>query len=240
MRENRKEEIMSEKIEHTGRDEERRRLLLVAVLLIVVQVIIVCVAYPLVPAQMPLHWNALGQVNGYGSKLEALCFPPVMSLFVLLLVRGLLALGPYPGQENKRVATQFTDYVITAVIVLMLLIQLSIIAISLHVPIDIISIISIAISLLLIGIGNYMGKLRRNFYAGIRTPWTISDDTVWERTHRLGGWLFVAAGVIGLITAFIPSAPIKLAGLLAPILLAGVISVVYSYIEYQKLHAKSF
>ena len=231
---------MSEKIEHTGRDEEHHRLLLVAILLIVVQVIIICVAYPFVPAQMPLSWNTLGQVSDYGPKLEALCFPPAMSLFVLLLVRGLTALGPYPGQENKRVAIQFTNYIITAVIVLMLLIQLSIIAISLHVPIDIISVTSIAISLILIGMGNYMGKLRRNFYIGIKTPWTISDDTIWERTHRLGGWLVVAAGVIGLITAFIPSAPIKLAGLLIPLLLAVIITMVYSYIEYQKLHAKSF
>lgn len=235
MRENRGVEIMDEHHEDIGQALERRRLLWMAVALIIVQVIVACVAYTFVPARIPIHWNALGQVDHYGSKLEALAFPPTISLILLVLVRGLIALGPYLAQENKRIATRFTDYVIVAIIVLMQLIQLISIAVSLNAPINVLSVISIAVSLLFIGLGNYMGKLRRNFYAGIRTPWTIADDTVWERTHRLGGWLFVAAGLIGLITSFIPLPMIKLFGLLVPILLVAVITVVYSYVEYQRV-----
>ena len=226
---------MADKNEDVERHVESRRLLLTAVILIVVQVIIACVAYTLVPAQVPLHWNALGQVDRYGSKLEGLWFSPILSLFILVLVRRVVASGSYVGRENQRVAAQFTDYVIIAVIVLMQLIQLIIIAVSLRIPINATSIVFIAVSLLFIGIGNYMGKLRRNGYAGIRTPWTMADDTVWERTHRLGGWLFVVAGVIGLIAAFVPSPVIRIVGLLAPILLVSIITVIYSYIEYQRV-----
>jgi len=94
-------------------------------------------------------------------------------------------------------------------------------------------VMNLALSLLLIFLGNYMGKLRRNFWAGIRTPWTILNETVWERTHRLGGWLFVLAGLIGLVTTFIP--PLRFWGVMSALFAVIVILVVYSYIEYERV-----
>jgi uncharacterized membrane protein len=60
-----------------------------------------------------------------------------------------------------------------------------------HLPINVSFIMALTLSAMITYMGNYMGKLRRNFWAGIRTPWTLVNDTVWERTHRFGGWLFV-------------------------------------------------
>ncbi len=235
MRAYRKKNSMAERDENSTERWESRRLLMTAVALIVVQLLIAAVAYAMLPARVPVHWNASGQVDSYGPKLEALLFPPLLSLVVLVLVRVVVTFGPYPGRENRGIAVRFTDYVLIAVILLMQLIQLVTIAVALHVPIDATSIIFVAVSLFLIGLGNYMSKLRRNAYVGIRTPWTISNDTVWERTHRLGSWLFVIAGIIGLLTALIPIPSIRLAGLLVPLFLVTLITVVYSYIEYQKV-----
>ena len=228
---------MAERNENDTGRWERHRLFVTAIALIVVQLLVATVAYTLLPARVPMHWNASGQVDSYGPKLEALLLPALLSLVVQVRVRVGVAFGPYPGRENRGITIRFTDYVLVAVIVLMQLVQLVMIAVALHVAIDATSIIFVAVSLLLIGLGNYMGKLRRNAYAGIRTPWTVADDTVWERTHRLGGWLFVAAGIIGLLTALVPIPGIRLAGLLVPILLVTLITVVYSYIEYQKVIA---
>ncbi len=94
-------------------------------------------------------------------------------------------------------------------------------------------VIDLAVSALFIFIGNYLGKVRRNFWLGIRTPWTLASDVTWERTHRLGGWLFVAAGVIGIGTAFVPS--LRIWGVVGSILVVSAILIVYSYIVYRQM-----
>lgn len=89
---------------------------------------------------------------------------------------------------------------------------------------------------LLMVLGNYMGKLRRNFFIGIRTPWTIASEATWERTHRLGGKLFALAGVmVLLITAF--GGPFWLS--IACILAVALMLVVYSFLVYRRLEVPS-
>jgi len=77
-----------------------------------------------------------------------------------------------------------------------------------------------------------MGKLRRNFWAGIRTPWTLTSDVVWERTHRLGGWLFVLTGLLGVMMSFVPA--LRLWGLMAVLVIVVVVLVFYSFVIYQR------
>jgi uncharacterized membrane protein len=84
----------------------------------------------------------------------------------------------------------------------------------------------------MIVLGNFLGKIRRNFWLGIRTPWTLSSDIVWERTHRLGGWLFVASGLLGLPCSFWPS--VGILGLVTMIVVSCLILFVYSYWCYQQ------
>ena len=88
------------------------------------------------------------------------------------------------------------------------------------------------VGLLLVVLGNFMGKLTKNFFVGIRTPWTLASDEVWLRTHRLGGKLFVLAGA-GLFVAGLSGAG-HVAILLAVVVAAG-IPVAYSYVVYRKL-----
>jgi uncharacterized membrane protein len=74
--------------------------------------------------------------------------------------------------------------------------------------------------------------MRRNFWMGIRTPWTLTNATVWERTHRLGGWLFVAVGLIGIVCSFIPA--LRLWGVVVPIIAVSIFLYIYSYVCYQQ------
>ena len=85
-------------------------------------------------------------------------------------------------------------------------------------------------------IGNYLGKLRRNFWAGIRTPWTLLNDTVWERTHRFAGWLFVGTGAIGIVLSFVPA--VRVWGVIGLLLLDTLLACVYSYVIYQRLEVR--
>jgi uncharacterized membrane protein len=77
-----------------------------------------------------------------------------------------------------------------------------------------------------------MGKLRRNFWAGIRTPWTLASDVARELTHRLGGWLFVLTGLLGVIMSFIPG--LRLWGFMAVLFIVIIVLIAYSYVIYQR------
>lgn len=202
--------------------------------ILTIQILLAVAAYPFLPNQLPIHWNAAGQINSYAPKAIALAIPPFASFVLFVILRLILKMGPHlTHDEGARNNTNFVDLTLVGVILLMLIIQLMTTAISFGLKLDMPFVICLVLSLFFIVIGNYMGKLRRNFWAGIRTPWTLTNDTVWERTHRMGGWLFVMAGLIGLISSFVPQ--LRLAGLLVPALGVTAITYVYSYLIYQRI-----
>jgi uncharacterized membrane protein len=206
---------------------------LLAWLIIIVQILVSIVTYPFLPDSVPSHWDASGQVNGYLPKLVNALLYPLLSIGIYALVRVLTTVGPRLGYQNQRKASiGVINLILDGVLLFMLIVQLTTTAVAVGVPIDLPFVICLSISLLFIFLGNYMGKLRRNFWAGIRTPWTLTSDAVWERTHRLGGWLFVLTGLLGVIMSFIPA--LRLGGLLVVILIVVIVLIVYSYVIYQR------
>jgi uncharacterized membrane protein len=206
---------------------------MLCLLIIVVQVLVSAGTYPFLPPMVPSHFDATGQINGYLPKLVNAILLPAISIMIFLVMRFAVQIGPNLGYRNQRRANaQVVNLILVGVLLFMLLIQLLTTAYALGVLVDISLVVCLAISVLFMFLGNYLGKLRRNFWAGIRTPWTLASDVVWERTHRLGGWLFVLVGFTGLITSFIK--PLRLFGLFVPLILVVLILVVYSYITYQR------
>ncbi|MBO0796454.1 MAG: SdpI family protein, partial [Ktedonobacteraceae bacterium] len=158
---------------------------------------------------------------------------PLISIGIYVLIRVLTAAGPrLGGREDVTANLQVRKIIVTVLMLFMLIIQLSTIAQALGVGFDMSLIVMLALSVLFIALGNYMGKLRRNFWAGIRTPWSLTSAPVWERTHRLGGWLFVAVGLIGIPCSFIPA--LRLWGILVPLIASVVFLYIYSYVCYQQ------
>ena len=207
---------------------------LLAVLIITVQILVSIVSYPFLPDSVPSHWDVSGQVNGYLPKLVNALLYPLLSIGIYALVRVLMTVGPRLGYQNQpKTSIGIVNLILDGVLLFLLIVQLATTAFALGVPIDLSFVICLSISVLFIFLGNYMGKLRRNFWAGIRTPWTLTSDVVWERTHRLGGWLFVLAGLLGVIMSFIPA--LRLWGLMAVIFVVVIVLVVYSYVIYQRL-----
>ena len=100
-------------------------------------------------------------------------------------------------------------------------------------PVD--RIIMLAVGVMFIVMGNYLGRVKRNWTMGVRFSWTLSDDTVWFKTNRLGGRLFMLAGVLGVVGAALPS-PWNIAMLIVPVLLVVPVTYVYSWRLYRKLH----
>ena len=199
------------------------------------QLLIALVSYPFLPEIVPTHWNAAGQVNSYGPKWLDTFLLPLISLGAYILIRVLLSISPKIGANGQRTNIDIVDRILACVFLVLLIVQLTILAAISHLPVDISFVISLVLSAMFLYIGNYLGKLRRNFWAGIRTPWTLVSDTVWERTHRFAGWLFVGSGAIGIVLSFIPS--IRLWGIVGLLLLSSVLACVYSYVVYQRLEA---
>lgn len=185
------------------------------------------------PPIVPSHWDAAGHVSGYSPRLLHAILLPGISIGLFLLLRVLTAVGPRLGQQSQRANKNVINLLLVGILLFMLIVQLATTANVLGFPIDITMVISVALSLLLIFLGNNMGKLRRNFWGGIRTPWTITNATVWERTHRLAGLLFVGGGLLGIVVSFIPG--VRLYGIIVIVLAASFIPVIYSYVVYQRV-----
>ena len=201
---------------------------------IAVQVIIGIYAFIVLPATVPIHWGINGQPNGYGPKWVDSFLFPLMSIGIYVLLRVLLAIGPrLGGRESTASNAQVRNVILVGFVLFMLIIQLTVTAIALGIKTDINFVIDLALSVLFIFLGNYLGKIRRNFWMGIRTPWTLASSVVWERTHRLGGWLFVAAGLLGIVCSFIPA--LRLWGILVPIIAVSIFLSIYSYVCYQRV-----
>ena len=189
--------------------------------------------YPSMPPLVATHWNAQGQVNGYMSPLVAVATPIALLIVLALLTVALPAVSPR-HYEIKPFAAVFGLVMVAAqalVFVAALGILLNAAGHSVRMPL----VAQLSIGMLLMVLGNYMGKLRKNFFIGIRTPWTLTNGEVWARTHRMAGWLFVFAGVLTMAAAIL-GAPLWVS--IAIVLAAALIPCVYSLVIYRGIEGQ--
>jgi len=200
------------------------------VFVIAVTVIASAIAYPRLPETVPSHWNLQGQVNGWQPRGRAAFLMPIVLLVLWGVMRGLPAIDPRRANYAKFQPTY--DFVVNAVLTVLALIHLAVIGAALGAPISIHRLVPIAFGVMLIAVGNQLPRARPNWWFGIRTPWTLSNDRVWERTHRVGGYLMTAAGAAIIIGALVT----KLAGPLIIVCIAGagLGSVIYSYVAWRQ------
>ena len=203
------------------------RMTIIAILIISTQVLASLMTYPFLPSIVPSHWNAFGQVDEYAPKLLLAILWPLVSVAIYSILLFVMSISPRLSFQRPEKTQVIAQQLSLAMLLFLLVIQLTAIAIALRCHIDITFVISIAMSILLTFTGNYMGKLRRNYWVGIRTPWTMASDRMWERTHRFASWLFVGAGLLGIAISFVPIAHIW--GIIALVLIISIVPVVYSY-----------
>jgi uncharacterized membrane protein len=188
------------------------------------------VAYPQLPAVVPLHWDAHGNVNGWGPKWSLFLYGPgLMALFVLLF-SALPWLSPKKFEVDSFRATYL--YIMMTLVALLAYIHLLVLGAALGVALDMTRAIMGGVCLLIALMGNVLGKVRRNFYIGVRTPWTIANEQVWNATHRFAAKTFFAGGVVGLL-AVILRAPLWAP--MSTILIGALSPVIYSLLFYKRL-----
>jgi uncharacterized membrane protein len=186
--------------------------------------------YPHVPEPMATHWNFRGEVDGYMSKLWGVFFMPVMITGLAVLFMAIPKIDP--KKENIAKFRKYYDGFVIILIFFMLVVHLHTLLWNTGIRISPNTVLPVGIGLLFYYIGVLMENAERNWFIGIRTPWTLSSDRVWRKTNRLGGKLFRAAGIAAVLGAFFPE--LALFFILGPALFIAGFTVVYSYLEYQK------
>ena len=188
------------------------------------------VLYPQLPTLMPVHWNLHMHANGWAAKPWGVWVFPVITTVLAALAELLPLLSP-KGYELKYSNPTFQQMMLAVTAALAFLTAI-VYAASLGLPIAADRLVGLNLGLMFAFIGNVMSKTTRNFFIGIRTPWTLASDEVWLRTHRLGGRLLLIAG---LVLAYLGAAGFDAAPGFYAILLAMLISVGYSFVLYRKL-----
>lgn len=186
--------------------------------------------YPQVPEQMATHWNSQGEVNGYMSKLWGLFFMPLVITGIVIMFLTIPKIDP--KKENIEKFRKYYDGFIVILVLFIVAVHLQILLWNAGIKISPNSVLPLGIGLLFYYIGILTENAERNWFIGIRTPWTLSSERVWKRTNRLGGKLIKIAGISAMLGAFFPEYAIYF--ILVPIIIVVGITVVYSYIEYQK------
>ncbi|MFA5029769.1 MAG: SdpI family protein [Patescibacteria group bacterium] len=205
------------------------------VLLLAIAVVLSCLFHPLLPERVASHWNFSGQVDGWSSKNFHTFFFPLLliGMYILFLVL------PYLDPKRERYQEFLPIYKIFRNLILLVLLVIYLAASLYNIgwPINIGVVVALAIGILMIVLGNYLGKIKNNWFLGIRTPWTLSSENVWNKTHRLGGWLFMLFGLIIIVAPWLPEIVATVAFVFGiALLLIG--TTVYSYWLYRKERKK--
>ncbi len=185
--------------------------------------------YPLLPNVVPSHFGFNGEPNGWMTKPHFF----IMGLFPFLLVYVLLTFFPFIDPLKRKIAPRFNVVLRLRDVILVFTAVIFIVTLKgAHDKILDVNIFGIALGLLFVVLGNYLPKVPQNWFVGIKSPWAISSEVVWKKTHILAGWLFTFAGIAYILFSCLKFKP--LFGLCA-IIFAGVVPYLYSYFIYRKI-----
>ena len=213
-------------------DNNIRKHIIISSLLILSPILIGLLLWNRLPDRIPTHFGFSGEADQYSSKAFSVFFMPVFLLFI----HWLMIWGTMMDPKHEKVSDRIYIMIIYSVPIISVFTNLMIYLKALYQNFDITRAIMCLVSVIFIVIGNYLPKTRQNYTIGIKLPWTLEDPQNWDKVHRLGGYLFVGAGVAMFISIFLPGHSMIYVMLIVTIL-AAVIPVIYSYRLYKEKKA---
>ena len=187
--------------------------------------------YPQLPDQIPSHWNINGDIDAWSSKNFAVSFFPALIIAVYALMSGLIFLDPM--RKNIESFSFIYFWMKTGVVLFLSFIYIITLLVGMGYEINVARMIILGIAALFLLFGLVMPEIKKNYMIGIRLPWTLHSEKVWEKTHKFGGKLFIALGIIMAAAYFLPVV-YSFWILIGGIILMLVALVIYSYLEYKK------
>ncbi len=187
--------------------------------------------YPSMPEKMATHWGLNGKPDAHSSKITGLTIIPLISMFILFLFAVIPKIDPLA--RNIIRFLRYYEALVVVIIGFMLYVHILLIAWNMGLRFNMSFMTMPAAGLLFVYLGLILRHAKRNWFVGIRTPWTLSDERVWDKTHELGGKLFMICGIIVILSPILGKiAPYIVIGTLASI---TVFLFIYSYWLWSKL-----
>ena len=205
---------------------------IISILLILATAAIGWYFYPQLPDQVPSHWNISGQIDGWMNKSFAVWFFPSLTLFLYVLLSVFPLMDP--RKKNIELFSHLYFWFKVAFVLFMSALYLVTLYAALGYDVNVGRLVSWGIAVLFLMLGLMIPKLKQNYTIGIRLPWTLHSEKVWDKTHKLGGWLFIILAVLMLVIGFCPNMYTFWA-LMGGIVLMIIILFAYAYWEYRKL-----
>ena len=204
------------------------KVLIITTIVMLMPILAGLILWNQLPEQMPTHWNAVGEVDGWSSKAFAVFGLPL----IMVAAQWLCMLGTAADPKKNNHSEKVLHLVLWIVPALSVVLHAVTYATALGHAVPMEMVMPILIGLIFTIIGNYLPKCKQNYTIGIKIPWTLDNEENWNKTHRFAGWLWTFCGVVIIFTGFFGGfwvfLPITLLMVLAPI--------IYSYI----LHRKGF
>ena len=202
------------------------------IILILMSIIATAFIYSSLPEKIPSHWNIRGEIDSYNNK-SFVWFTSLLPLGIYLLMIYIPEIDS--RRESYKKHKKAYKILMNILVLFFIVIHWITIFSALGHQISVARIIPIGVGILFIVIGNYMGQIRPNYTFGIKIPWTLADETVWRKTHRVGSFAFILSGLIFIIAGIInKSYSFVLA--MSSIFITLIYTFVYSYLEYKKIH----
>ena len=190
--------------------------------------------YPQMPEVMASHWNIRGQVDGYMSKFWGVFLMPLIALFTYLVFVLVPKIDPL--KENVKKFRIYFDRFIILIIFFLFYVYLLSLSWNIGLRFDMGRLMMPALGILLYYSGVLIKNSKRNWFIGIKNPWTLSNDIVWTKTHNLGGNLFKLIGVFAFFGVLIPEYAFFI--VIFPLIAVVFITYIYSFIQYKKQFKK--
>jgi len=209
-----------------------RNTVIITLALIAIALVFSLAIYSHLPSQTASHWDVNDQVNGSMPRFWGAFMMPLIAVAMLGLFLLIPAIDPL--KVNIAKFREIFNAFIVVIVVFMLYIHFLTLLWNLgYQNFRMGTAILPAMGLIFIFSGLLMRKAKRNFFIGIRTPWTLSSDNVWDQTHRVGSWLFIASGILAFAGMLVPG-PTAFMFVLIPVIASAVFLLIYSYVLYQK------
>ena len=187
--------------------------------------------YPLVPQQMASHWNINGEVDGYMSSFWGLFLMPIL----MIVFTALLFFIPKIDPEKKNIEKFYDEFERFIIVFNLFMVYVYVLTILWNIGYNINMTASLmpAFAILFYFCGTLIGKAKRNYTIGIKLPWTLADDAVWDKTHKLGEKLFKITALFIFLGTFFTQYAFFL--MFIPLIASTIYLFIYSYLEYRKI-----
>ncbi|ANB60292.1 SdpI family protein [Anoxybacteroides amylolyticum] len=201
------------------------------IILIACSYVLSFIAIPYLPHEIAIHWNAAGEADSFTNKWWGALLFPIFLTGIVVLVIFLPKLDP--RKENYKKFAKVYRVFLHVFVLFLFSLHVVTLAYNMGFPVQVDVVVPIGVGVLFIVLGNYMPKIKPNYFFGIRTPWTLENEEVWQKTHRVGGKVFVIMGGLIMLTIFAESMW-RFAILLIIVLIGTIYLFVQSYIFSHK------